>query len=76
MDIKQPTPNIDVDKLLNAIRNDYRSVALEPQKGYHFHTERTALDRIGYDKTLYNAVPEDCIASFAGTGNPFMTRTH
>ena len=72
MDIKQPTPNIDVGRLLNAIRNDYSSVALEPQKGYHFHTGRAALDRIGYDKTLYNAVPEDCIASFAGTGNPFM----
>ena len=72
MDIKQPTPDIDVDKLLKAIRNDYRNVALEPKKGYHFHTGRAALDRIGYDKTLYNAVPEDCIASFAGTGNPFM----
>ena len=75
MDIKQPTPNIDIDRLLNAIRNDYRSVALEPQKGYHFHTGRAALDRIGYDKTLYDAVPEECIASFAGTGNPFMLGT-
>ena len=72
MGITHPTPNIDIDKLLDAIRNDYRSVALEPHKGYHFHTGLAALDRIGYDKTLYGAVPDDCIASFAGTGNPFM----
>ena len=72
MDIEQPTPNIAVDKLLDAIRNDYKSVAIDPHKGYHFHTGRKALDRIGYDKKLYDSVPEECIASFAGTGNPFM----
>jgi 2-polyprenyl-3-methyl-5-hydroxy-6-metoxy-1,4-benzoquinol methylase len=72
MGITQPMPNIDVDKLLDAIRNDYRSVALEPRKVYHFHTGRAALDRIGYDKTLYDTVPEESMASFAGTGYPFM----
>jgi hypothetical protein len=47
MEIEQPTPNIAVDKLLDAIKNDYKSVALDPHKGYHFHTGRAALDRMG-----------------------------
>ena len=42
-----------------------------PYKGYHFHTGREALKRIGYDESIFDGVPEENIASFAGTGNPF-----
>jgi SAM-dependent methyltransferase len=64
-------PNISVDDLLKAIRDTYTDVARSPEKGYHFHTGRAAADRIGYDSRLYDALPEENIASFAGTGNPF-----
>lgn len=62
---------ISVEDLLDAIKKEYSNVAILPEKGYHFHTGRAALDRIGYDRTLYASVPEESITSFAGTGNPF-----
>jgi SAM-dependent methyltransferase len=63
--------NISVEELLDAIKREYSNVAIHPEKEYHFHTGRAALDRIGYDQVLYAFVPEENITSFAGTGNPF-----
>jgi SAM-dependent methyltransferase len=63
--------NISVEELLDAIKREYSNVAINPSIGYHFYTGRAALDRIGYDQALYASVPEENIASFAGTGNPF-----
>lgn len=63
--------NISVEKLLDAIKREYSNVAIHPEKEYHFHTGRAALDRIEYDQVLYAFVPEENITSFAGTGNPF-----
>jgi SAM-dependent methyltransferase len=64
-------PNLSDAALRDAIKKEYENVAINPEKGYHFHTGREAANRIGYDKTLYDTVPEKNIASFAGTGNPF-----
>jgi len=66
-----PSSSISVDVLRQAIMKEYTEVAQSPHKGYHFHTGRKAADRIGYDPALYAALPEENIASFAGTGNPF-----
>jgi SAM-dependent methyltransferase len=63
--------NISVEELLDAIKREYSNVAIHPEKEYHFHTGRAALDRIEYDQVLYAFVPEENITSFAGTGNPF-----
>jgi len=67
----QSIPNISDTMLRDAIKKEYENVAVYPDKGYHFHTGREAANRIGYDKTLYDSVPDKNIASFAGTGNPF-----
>ncbi len=66
-----PISKLSVEVLRNAIMKEYTEVAREPGKGYHFHTGRAALDRIGYEPAFYSALPEEIIASFAGTGNPF-----
>lgn len=66
------TPKISLDELRNNVKKEYANVALDPQRGYHFHTGREALKRIGYDEALYETIPEENIVSFAGTGNPFM----
>jgi len=71
MSKSQSIPNISDATLRDAIKKEYENVAIDPNKGYHFHTGREAANRIGYDKTLYDTVPEKNIASFAGTGNPF-----
>ena len=71
MSKSESTPNISDATLRDAIKKEYENVAIYPDKGYHFHTGREAANRIGYDKMLYDTVPEKNIASFAGTGNPF-----
>jgi SAM-dependent methyltransferase len=71
MDILQTITHITDNALREAIKKEYAEVARNPRKGYHFHTGRQAASRIGYDPELYAALPEENIASFAGTGNPF-----
>ena len=62
---------IDRDKLRHAIQEEYEEVALNPEKGFHFHTGRRLAGILGYDETWLQGIPESSIESFAGTGNPF-----
>jgi len=71
MNILETMTKISDDVLRSAIQKEYAEVATHPDKGYHFHTGREAARRIGYDETLFATLPEENIASFAGTGNPF-----
>ena len=67
----QKLPKISLEELRVEIQKEYTNVALDPTKGYHFHTGRKLANILGYDETLYADLPESNIASFAGTGNPF-----
>ncbi|HJW91602.1 MAG TPA: methyltransferase domain-containing protein [Anaerolineales bacterium] len=71
MATKQSVPKISTDELRLEIKKEYTNVALDPNKGYHFHTGRRLANLLGYDEHLYADLPEGNIASFAGTGNPF-----
>ena len=64
-------PNVDVETLREAIRDEYAEVAENPEKGFHFHTGRPLAKKLGYSDDLIAAVPESSIPSLAGTGNPF-----
>lgn len=69
---KPLTPaGLDVDELRREIKNEYRIVAANPDKGFHFHTGRTLAKIVEYQDDWLSAVPENVLASFAGTGNPF-----
>ena len=72
MSTSQTISKLSAKDLLEAVMKEYANVALDPHKGYHFHTGRAAADRLGYDPSIYAQVPEENMASFAGTGNPFM----
>lgn len=63
--------DVDRDTLRHAIRNEYREVAENPGKGFHFHTGRPLAAIVGYRDEWLAGVPESAIAAFAGTGNPF-----
>lgn len=71
MSIQNPVPKISLDELRLEIKKEYTNVALDPHKGYHFHTGRRLANLLGYNENLYAALAEPNIASFAGTGNPF-----
>lgn len=62
---------LDRDALRDAIREEYRVVATRPDQGFHFHTGRTLAHIVEYEDEWLAGVPEDVLASFAGTGNPF-----
>jgi SAM-dependent methyltransferase len=64
-------PGLDLDRLRQAIQEEYTAVARDPGRGYHFHTGRPLADMLGYHDDWLEGLPEDSIASFAGTGNPF-----
>ena len=64
-------PQLDFERLREAIRQEYAEVALQPQQGFHFHTGRPLARMLGYDERWLEDIPEGSIESFAGTGNPF-----
>ena len=68
---------VDRDQLRQQISEKYRDVALDPAKGFHFHTGRPLAAMLGYDARDVDSLPPGTIDSFAGTGNPFvMGRLH
>lgn len=75
--IAQPV-DVDTDTLRKAIQDEYKKVAEEPGKGFHFHTGRHLTKIVGYKDEWLKGVSESSIESFAGTGNPFAmgTLTH
>jgi SAM-dependent methyltransferase len=69
--VSRAIDGLDVRKLRDAIRTEYSLVASDPSQGFHFHTGRRLAGILGYDSAWLDGVPEDSVASFAGTGNPF-----
>jgi SAM-dependent methyltransferase len=62
---------LDVDLLHRAIQEEYAKVATSPTEGFHFHTGRVLVDRLGYPAARVDTLPESALESFAGVGNPF-----
>jgi SAM-dependent methyltransferase len=65
------TVDVDTETLRKAIKDEYKEVAENPAKGFHFHTGRRLIKIVGYKDEWLTGVSELAIASFAGTGNPF-----
>jgi SAM-dependent methyltransferase len=65
------TLSIDLESLRFAIQKEYEQVALEPERGFHFHTGRPLARLLGYPDEWLDKIAELSIESFAGTGNPF-----
>ena len=63
--------DVDTDTLRRAIKDEYKEVAENPGKGFHFHTGRRLTKIVGYKDEWLKGVSDLAIASFAGTGNPF-----
>ncbi|MEO2003434.1 MAG: DUF2652 domain-containing protein, partial [Candidatus Poribacteria bacterium] len=60
-----------VEILRHDIRHEYTKVANTPEEGFHFHTGARLAELLGYDGRWVADLPDDCVRSFAGTGNPF-----
>ena len=69
--VAKPVEGLDVERLREAIREEYSVVATHPDRGFHFHTGRPLARILGYEESWLEGIPEATIASFAGTGSPF-----
>jgi len=63
--------NLDLQQLRHAIQEEYATVALDPDRGFHFHTGRRLARMVGYEDEWLEGIPESSVEPFAGTGNPF-----
>ncbi|MBI3954004.1 MAG: methyltransferase domain-containing protein [Chloroflexi bacterium] len=66
--IQADTPR---EELRRAIRQEYTAVAMQPSRGFHFHTGRRLARMLGYRDAWLAGLPQGSLESFAGTGNPF-----
>ena len=64
---------LELCDLRQAIQDEYKVVAEEPERDFHFHTGRKLAGLLEYQDSWLESVPESSIDSFAGTGNPFRT---
>lgn len=62
---------LDQEFLRDEIKKEYRAVAKDPDKGFHFHTGRRLARIVEYKDEWLDGIPESVVGSFAGTGNPF-----
>ena len=62
---------VDANVLREEVKSKYREVALDPRGSFHFHTGRPLAERLGYDLSLVNELPDVAVESFAGVANPF-----
>jgi len=69
--LREQESALDVNVLRQAIQEEYNEVASHPHKGFHFHTGRPLARILEYQDEWLEGIPESCIESFAGTGNPF-----
>jgi 2-polyprenyl-3-methyl-5-hydroxy-6-metoxy-1,4-benzoquinol methylase/class 3 adenylate cyclase len=63
--------NVGVRILRDEVQREYTEVANDPGRGYHFNIGRAAAAITGYRDEWFEGIPEETVASFAGTGNPF-----
>jgi SAM-dependent methyltransferase len=63
---------IDREALRRFVSEKYGEVATNPELGFHFHTGRPLALMLGYSSELIDRIPAANLASFAGTGNPFL----
>lgn len=66
---------LDIANLRHAIQDEYAAVALDPGRGFHFHTGRPLARLLGYADDWLTGIPAASVDSFAGTGNPFSLGT-
>src|SRR5690242_383655 len=50
------------------VKNMYREVALHPHEKYHFEMGRPLAEKLGYNATDLDRIPQQAIESFAGVG--------
>lgn len=59
------------EKVIAAVQDMYTTVALTPERPFHFPVGRDACLKVGYSAELLDGLPEEALQSFAGVACPF-----
>jgi SAM-dependent methyltransferase len=62
------TQRVNTDELEAKIKDMYREVAKNPRGEFHFEMGRKMAERLGYESSDLDRIPEEAIESFAGVG--------
>jgi SAM-dependent methyltransferase len=62
---------INVERLRAEVKLKYRDVAINPEKGFHFHVGRPLAQMLDYPMEVVDALSPEVVESFAGVNNPF-----
>ena len=49
---------LELSELRDAISEEYKAVANEPEKGFHFHTGRPLAQMLGYEDEWLQGIPD------------------
>ena len=72
MDIKlENKQKVNQKDLEEKVKDMYKSVALFPEKEYHFEMGRKLALKLGYASTMLDQIPKEAVESFAGVGYYF-----
>jgi len=64
---------LDAERLRREVQRTYRTVALKPETGFHFHRgPEYAVRALGYPAGALAMLPRTVTQSFAGIGNPHL----
>jgi arsenite methyltransferase len=66
--VSETTTSLDRQDLEARVKGMYREVAEEPGKDFHFETGRALAERLGYERSDLDRIPDGAIESFAGVG--------
>jgi len=61
----------DLKKIEAGIRQKYSQVAKSTEGQFQYPTGEKGLEKLHYDKTLIDKLPDAVVASYCGVGNPF-----
>jgi len=64
-------PKDDLKTIETGICEKYAEVAKNPEGHFKYPIGKKGLEKLHYDKTLINALPDTVSASYCGVGNPF-----
>ena len=72
MSVVEVPKELDEDFLRSEIKKEYTGVAANPGQVTNFHVGRRCAENAEYQEKWLAVVPEQALASFAGTGCPFQ----
>jgi len=61
----------DRDRIIKSIRQKYAEFSRSPEGKFTYPTGRLGMEKLKYDQTIIEELPNDLVNAYCGVGNPF-----